>query len=82
MFAVVLFVSTTVAAPPLRPRDCPHCGVYSGPNVTRVIDPYLRRPDIWPEFDPATCQFEVARGSFVTLTRAACSSETTWRATR
>ncbi|MBC7897148.1 MAG: hypothetical protein H7066_17145 [Cytophagaceae bacterium] len=82
MLAVTVLVSTLAVLPPARPRDCPHCGVYAGPNVSRVLDPYLRQVDIWPEFYAATCQFEVARGAFVTLARTACASETTWRAAR
>ena len=82
MLAVTVLVSTLSVAPPPRPRDCPRCGAYAGPNVARVLDPYLRQVNVWPEFTSATCQFEVSRGAFVTLSRAACVSETTYRAAR
>lgn len=80
MLAITLFVSTLASAHPTMPRNCPYCGIYAGPNVAKVLDPYLRRPDIWPEFYASTCQFEVARGSFVSLSRAACASEAAYRA--
>ena len=64
------------------PRECAHCGVYAGPNAFMVVDPYLRRVDIWPEFYESTCRFEIARGAYVTLSRTACASEITYRANR
>ena len=82
MLVVTLLLSTLTAAPAVRPRNCPTCGVYSGPNFLRVVDPYLRQVDIWPEFYAISCQFEVARGSFVTLTRASCASEAAYRSGR
>lgn len=69
------------AITPSPPSDCPSCGAYRGPNLERVYDPYLRQGDIWPEFVSATCQFEVASFTFVTLTRSACASERAYRAT-
>ncbi|MEP7347493.1 MAG: hypothetical protein ABI877_19650 [Gemmatimonadaceae bacterium] len=78
MLAMSLLVSILVASP-AKPRECAYCGVYAGPNVSRVLDPYLRQVDIWPEFYAATCSFEVARSSFVTLSRAACAAEKTYR---
>ncbi|MCC6316076.1 MAG: hypothetical protein IT361_00195 [Gemmatimonadaceae bacterium] len=50
--------------------------------MSRVLDAYLLKPDIWPEFSAPTCQFEVAHGVFVTLSRAACASEARYRAGR
>lgn len=82
MLAVALLASTMVGAPVAFPRDCPNCGVYSGPNVSKVLDPYLRQANIWPEFYATTCEFEVARGAFVILDRTACSSEANYRVTR
>ena len=79
MFAVSLLVTGLAASPVLLPRECPYCGVYAGPNVSWVTDPWLRQKDIWPEFYAASCQFEVSRGSFVTLSRLACASEATYR---
>lgn len=79
MLAISALVTTLSLAHVAMPRECASCGVYAGPNVSRVLDPYLRQRDIWPEFSSASCQFEVARGSFVTLSRAACSSETAYR---
>ena len=32
------------------PRECPHCGIYAGPNAFMVLDPYLRRDDKSVEF--------------------------------
>lgn len=77
MFAATMMVSTLAAATP--PRECALCGVYAGPNVRLVSDPYLKRPDIWPEFYPSTCRFEVGRGAFVTLSRTACANEASYR---
>lgn len=82
MFAVTVLVSTLGAAPAVRPRECPACGVYAGPHVARVLDPYLRQAGVWPEFYGATCRFEVARGSFVTLDRSGCANEAAYRAAR
>lgn len=82
VLAITVLFSTLATAPVAAPRGCPSCGAYAGPNVARVLDPYLRQPNVWPEFTAATCQFEVARGSFVILARAACTSETTYRAAR
>lgn len=79
MVAFVLLVPTLGAAASDLPRECLQCGVYAGPNTALVVDPYLRRADIWPEFYPSTCRFEVARGSFVALSRAACAGEATYR---
>ena len=64
------------------PRECPSCGVYAGPNLARILDPYLRQVDIWPEFYAASCQFEVSRYAFVTLGRSACTAEQSYRASR
>lgn len=75
-------VSTLGAASIALPRECPHCGVYAGLNVSRVLDPYLRKVDIWPEFDRTTCQFEVARGYFETLRRQACVDEAAYLTSR
>ncbi|MEP7348212.1 MAG: hypothetical protein ABI877_23300, partial [Gemmatimonadaceae bacterium] len=80
MLAMSLLVSNLAATPIARPRECAHCGVYSGPNVARVVDPYLREKDVWPEFESETCRFEVARSAFVTLPRDACASEASYRA--
>jgi hypothetical protein len=82
MLAMTMLVSALVAAPAPLPRTCAACGVYAGPNVARVLDPYLLRVDVWPEFYAVTCTFEVARGAFVTLSRVACDSEKTYRAGR
>jgi hypothetical protein len=82
MIAVTVLIAAVSVAPAARPRECGNCGVYAGPNVARVLDPYLRQADIWPDFSAATCQFEVARGAFVTLPRAACVSETNYRTAR
>lgn len=82
MLTATMLVLTLAATPAALPRECPTCGVYAGPNAARVRDPYLRQVDIWPEFNSTTCQFEVARGAFVTLSRLACASETTYRAGR
>lgn len=82
MYAVTLLASTLAATHTVMPRECALCGVYAGPNAHHVIDPYLRRADIWPEFEGATCQFEVARGAFVKLSPAACTSEARYRAGR
>ena len=82
MSILAAFVSALALAPNALPRDCPSCGVYSGPNALMVLDPYLRRVDIWPEFYEATCSFEIARGAFVTLSRTACANEVTYRGGR
>jgi hypothetical protein len=82
VLAVSALVVSLVAGAVSRPRDCPNCGVYAGPNVARVLDPYLRQAGVWPEFYSSTCQFEVARGAFVTLTRTACASEASYRLSR
>ena len=82
MSILAALVSTLAVAPGDFPRDCPHCGIYAGPNAFMVLDPYLRRVDIWPEFYESTCSFEIARGAFVTLSRTACTSEITYRAQR
>jgi hypothetical protein len=79
MLAISVFVAALVTTPVTPPRDCPRCGVYAGPNVSRVTDPYLQRVDIWPEFYATSCQFEVARSSFVTLGRTACEAEAAYR---
>lgn len=76
------FLSVVLAVPVLRPRTCNSCGAYAGPNVARIIDPYLRQVDVWPEFAGPACRFEVARGAFVTLDRSACASEAAYRAAR
>lgn len=75
-------LATALAVSAFRPRTCSTCGVYAGPNLARVIDPYLRQVDVWPEFSAGTCQFEVARGAFVRLERPACSAEVSYRAAR
>ena len=80
MSVFALLLSTVALTAGDFPRDCPSCGIYAGPNANMVLDPYLRRVDIWPEFYESTCRFEVARGAFVTLSRSACASETTYRA--
>ncbi|MBK6487515.1 MAG: hypothetical protein IPF98_11705 [Gemmatimonadetes bacterium] len=80
MLALSLLISTLAITPAARPRECTHCGVYAGPNVARVLDPHLKQKDIWPEFESETCRFEVARSSFVTLPRAACAGEASYRA--
>lgn len=80
MLALSALVTTLALTPAVMPRECTNCGVYEGPNVSRVLDPYLRQKNVWPEFSATTCQFEIARGSFVTLTRSACTSETSYRA--
>jgi hypothetical protein len=82
MLAITTLVYTLTIAGAVRPRECASCGAYSGPNVARILDPYLRQADIWPEFTAATCRFEVARGAFVTLDRSACASEAAYRASR
>lgn len=79
MITIALVVSALLHAPTSLPRTCASCGIYVGPNTSLVLDPYLRRVDIWPEFEASTCQFEVARGAFVTLSRTACASEATYR---
>jgi hypothetical protein len=77
LLAAALAAAPTAAA---RPRECAACGAYVGPNLELVTDPSLRRIDIWPEFYAASCRFEVARGAFVTLGRAACAAESSYRA--
>jgi hypothetical protein len=79
MLAISVFVAALVTAPVATPRTCSLCGVYVGPNASRVTDPYLRQVDIWPEFYAASCRFEVARSSFVTLGRTACEAEAAYR---
>ena len=82
MFLLAALLSTLSFAATDLPRECPHCGIYAGPNAFMVLDPYLRRVDIWPEFYEATCNFEIARGAFVTLSRTACASEIAYRGGR
>ncbi|MBC7894367.1 MAG: hypothetical protein H7066_03085 [Cytophagaceae bacterium] len=79
MLTMSLLAATMIVTPALRPRECASCGAYAGPNAFRVLDPYLRQVDIWPEFYAATCRFEVSRGAFVTLNRASCAAEVTYR---
>jgi hypothetical protein len=79
MLAISVFVAALLATPATPPRECTNCGVYAGPNASRVTDPYLQRVDIWPEFYAAGCRFEVARASFVTLGRTACEAEAAYR---
>ena len=82
MSLLIALLSTLPLAAGDLPRECPYCGVYAGPNAFLVLDPYLRRVDIWPEFYEATCSFEIARGAFVTLSRTACANEVTYRLNR
>jgi hypothetical protein len=82
MLTMALLVSVLVPADVVLPRECASCGIYSGPNAAMVLDPYLRQVDIWPEFHASTCEFEVARGDFVRLSRTACASEATYRTGR
>ena len=82
MSLVTVLLSTLALSPSDFPRECASCGVYAGPNAFMVVDPYLRRVDIWPEFYESTCRFEIARGAFVTLNRTACASEISYRTNR
>jgi hypothetical protein len=82
MLTMALLVSVLVPDRVVLPRECALCGIYSGPNVAKVLDPYLRQVDIWPEFHASTCEFEVARGWFVRLDRTACSREFNYRLMR
>ena len=78
LFALVF--SPLIGLDAERPRTCPSCGVYSGPNSHLMQDALFAEVDVWPEFNPATCELEVAAYRFVHLSRRACRDEQAYRA--